>query len=536
LVYQLDYKTKRKMIKRYFIITLSVLLAFGLESCTDWLDVKPESEIVLDDYWQSEAQAQAVLSSCYRGLTTDDNIERMIVWGELRSDNLIPGIPFPNERADMKKILDVNIKATNAYCHWGSMYSVINNCNTFLFYAPGVVNADPNFTVGKLHTFEAEALTIRALCYFYLVRTYKEVPWIENPSVDDTQEYNVAKSTERVVLDHIIADLLKAQQSVRIDYGSDVNNKGRITLNTVNALLADVYLWDQQYANCIELCDRVIDDPKLKLTLSEMMYLNVFYRGNSTESIFELQFDEDIQKNNAAGNLYGRSGKVQGELSFPVFLEKGDYSPFKFKMGSDLESEKDVRFKDFIVQNLGDLTGIYSIFKYAGITRTENQQEQSTYSWRSTTPNWIVYRLADVMLMKAEALVALPGATDDNLKEALQMVNNTYLRSNPNSSPLDFSVYNTPGILEKLVLRERQRELMFEGKRWFDLMRLARRYDSPANLLVYVGPKLTGDIMQYTKMSVMDALYLPVPQSDIDNNINLIQNPFYDETITSSLN
>jgi len=515
---------------------MSVFITFGLESCTDWLNTKPESEIVLDDYWQSEAQAQAVLTACYRGLTTDANIERMIVWGELRSDNLIVGRGFPSYHTDMGKILNVNITPTNAYCNWGPMYSVINNCNTFLYYAPGVVSADQNFTEGKLHSFEAEVLTIRALCYFYLVRTFKEVPWIDTPSIDDTKDYKVAKSTERVVLDHIIADLLTAQKYARIDFGSVENNKGRITLNTVNALLADVYLWDQQYANCVEMCNRVIADPTLKLIPTEMMFLNVFYRGNSTESIFELQFNENVQKNNTTANLYGISSNIQGELSFPVFLEKGDYSPFKYKMGTDVESDKDNRFKDFIFQDWGDMNGIYPIFKYAGALRSENQLEQSTYIYRNTTSNWIVYRLADVMLMKAEALTAPTAPSDDDLKEALALVNNTYQRSNPNSPPLDFTVYNSKGIIEKLILRERQRELMFEGKRWFDLMRLARRYDSPGALLTYVGPKLTGDVMQYTKMSVMNALYLPVPQGDIDNNTNLIQNPFYDETNTTTAN
>ncbi|MEI7502245.1 MAG: RagB/SusD family nutrient uptake outer membrane protein [Paludibacter sp.] len=522
------------MIKRNFIIIMTVLVALGLESCSDWLNTKPESEIVLDDYWQSEAQAQAVLTACYRGLTTEANMQRMIVWGELRSDNMTFGSVFPTERLHMGKILDVNIVPTNAYCSWASMYSVINNCNTFLYYAPNVLNADQNFTAGKLHAYEAEVLTIRALCYFYLLRTFHEVPWIDTPSIDDIQNYKVAKNTEREVLDHLIADLKIALTNARIDFGTEELNKGHITKNAVRALLADVYLWDQQYDNSVEMCNQIINEPntKLKLVAPEMMYINVFYRGNSTESIFELQFDENVQKNLTTYNLYGTASDVQGELSFPLYLVKGEYSPFKYKIGTEVESEKDLRFKDYVVQNLGDLTGIYSIFKYAGIQRSENSQEISTYSWRSTTPNWIVYRLADILLMKAEALTALPAPTDDQLKEALALVNRTYQRSNATSAALDFTLYNTKGIMEKLILRERQRELMFEGKRWFDLLRLARRYNSPTALLTYL-PNLTG--LQFSKLSEMNALYMPVPQADIDINYPiLVQNPFYDETITSN--
>ena len=88
--------------------------------------------------------------------------------------------------------------------------------------------------------------------------------------------------------------------------------------------------------------------------------------------------------------------------------------------------------------------------------------------------------------------------------------------------------------MEPLVLRERQRELLFEGKRWFDLMRLARRTNNASAVLTYVSPKTqaAGAIT----LSIMDALYMPVPQSDININPNLKQNPFYDDSTTKISN
>ncbi len=77
-------------------------------------------------------------------------------------------------------------------------------------------------------------------------------------------------------------------------------------------------------------------------------------------------------------------------------------------------------------------------------------------------------------------------------------------------------------------MRERQRELMFEGKRWFDLMRMARRVDSPAPLLSYVTKKFTGGSSgESNKMSVMEALYLPVHSDELKANSALEQNEFY---------
>lgn len=508
------------------IIAASVLMFFGLQGCTDWLDLRPENEIVLENYWQTESQASAVLAGGYRGLIRDACIERMMVWGELRSDNIVAG---SSVHEDIKKILTVNITPTNPFADWGPFYSVINYCNTFLHYAPSVVNKDQNFTETKLHTLEAEALTLRALSYFYLVRTFRDVPLILEPSVHDLQEYNIPKSGEREIIDQIIADLTTAQKYARSVYGKESFNKGRITLNAVNALLADVYLWDQQYDNCVSMCDRVLEDKTLQLVEAENMLTDVFYTGNSTESIFELQFDRNIQNNVPVRNYYGIEGSRLGQMAYAYYLgPTGNYRPFNYYPTTLKESTKDIRQSHFI----GTITnGLgYPIYKYTLLKCIENLDESVTPVYRnsSTTPNWIIYRLSDVMLMKAEALVQL-NRDETDLRGALEMVNTTYLRSNTTSDSLKFDNYSSKSAMQDLVLRERQRELLFEGKRWFDLMRLIRRSNDPSVILKYISPKLTGDNMQIKKMSVMNALYMPVHESELKINPALTQNPFYDD-------
>ncbi|MDD4970560.1 MAG: RagB/SusD family nutrient uptake outer membrane protein [Paludibacter sp.] len=512
-------------------IYIATLFLFGFQGCTSWLDVKPENEVVLENYWQTESQATAVLSAGYRGMTEDVFVERMLVWGELRSDNLVEG---NSTNINMLKILNVNLTSSNDYSNWASFYSVINYCNTFLHFAPGVLKTDQNFTVDKLNSLNAEALTIRALCYFYLVRAFNEVPLILTPSISDTQDYYVAKSSERDILNQIITDLKTAQLTARADYGKGAYNKGRITLNTINALLADVYLWDQQYSNCVDLCNGIIADPKLTLVTGDKMLKDVFYTGNSTESIFELQFNKDIQVNNTPNMFFGYEGNRAGQLSFPVFLvQTGTFSPFNYAASSVKESTDDKRKSSFFGTSANG-TG-YSIYKYALIQGIVNADETITPEYRplSTTVNWIVYRLSDVLLMKAEALVQL-DRNDNDLKEALKMVNTTYLRSNTTADSLLFNNYNSKGSMESLVLRERQRELMFEGKRWFDLLRLARRNNNPSAMLAYISPKLSGDNLQSNKLKVMNALYMPILKSELVINPNLIQNPFYLDTNASN--
>ena len=521
---------------KFFIIGLVVLLLTGVSSCTDWLTVKPQSEVVLADFWKTGSDVEAVLASCYHGLTADDVVYRMIVWGELRSDNLTQGtVNFVDDRADMKNILIGNLTPSNKYTSWGSFYSVINQCNYILHYAPEVVKKDNNFTVDDYNKIKAEVLTIRSLCYFYLVRSFKDVPYITNPSIDDTQNYLVLKTPEQDVLDSITSDLLIAQKYARTDFGRTDYNKGRVTLNTVNALLADVYLWNQKYDKCVEACDKVLADTRLVLYPTTDMYTYVFYLTNSTESIFELQFSDNIQKNNPVYNLYGNSGNGgNGELGLPAFLAyyrfptgkgyTGDYSPFNFSYGTQNESVEDIRADESYYQ--GSAVS-YRIFKYAGYRMYPNQNigYAPLPLLRTGTSNWIIYRLSDVMLMKAEALVQL--GSNDNLKQAMTLVNTTYLRSNPTQDSLSIAAYPTKPLMEALVLRERQRELLFEGKRWYDLVRAARRNGVTDIVNSFVTHKATEGS---TALDIpeMNALYMPISKSELTSNPKLKQNPYYD--------
>jgi starch-binding outer membrane protein, SusD/RagB family len=522
--------------KLYIPVAMVLLFSVVLSSCSDWLDLRPESETVLEDYWQTESQANSELMACYRGMIRDGFVERMMVWGELRSDNIVQG----NDMSiDMQRIISVNITPTNGLANWGDYYSVINYCNTFLHYAPDVVNRDANFTASKLHTMEAEAYAVRALAYFYLVRAFRDVPLVTEPSISDDQDYNVAKSDESVVIQSIIRDLLTAKQYIKTSYGTERFNKGRITRSAVNAILADVYLWDKQYTNCIEACDAVLADETLQLVKTDDFLYEVFYKGNSTESIFELQFDKNIQYNNKVREMYGIDDKKNGKWSFALYLGSTgneDLRPFNYKPSSVKESEKDYRDSRFISKSVSGYGNL--IMKYVLVDCIENLDESVVpiYRTSSTTPNWIMYRLPDVILMKAEALAQRNDSSKNDLQQALEMVNVTYLRSNQTADSLKLSNYPLLSDVQELVLRERQRELMFEGKRWFDLMRVVRRTNDATSILKFLGSKLTGDNMQMKKMSIIDALYMPIHERQIEINPALIQNSFYIDSEVNTSN
>ena len=217
-----------------------------------------------------------------------------------------------------------------------------------------------------------EAKALRALAYFYLVRTYKEVPYVDEPSITDDQNYNRKKSSEEYILEKIEEDLLVAEKVVRSQFDKTANTKGRITKNGVRAILADVYLWRDQFGKCIVKCDEIMADTTVSLvkSIGNNIYSQIFGRGNSTESIFELQYNNDIQWNNATKRYYGTSGNaddIRGEFYAPQYIVKeGIFSPFSYSGNNSKKKEapNDIRLKYSIREETA--SGMNYIFKYAG--------------------------------------------------------------------------------------------------------------------------------------------------------------------------
>ncbi|GAO30832.1 RagB/SusD family nutrient uptake outer membrane protein [Geofilum rubicundum] len=510
--------------KKIFSIIGLTFMVIGFSACSDWLDLRPESEIVLDDFWQDESEVNQVVAACYRSLTENGVMERMMTWGELRSDNVVKGT-LQDMPTSMFRLIDGDLSINNEYAKWGPFYTVINYCNTFLHYAPEVVERDANFTESKFNSLKAEVLTLRALSYFYLVRTFKEVPWIDAPSIADNQDYQIPKSSETFVLNKLLEDLTFAERYSRDQFETELLSKARITKSAVRSLMADIYMWMEDYEAAVAYCDKVMANTDLELVEGEEMLYEVFFNKNASESIFELQFERDIKENDLVRANYGSYDRTVGFWTFPLALVTGNenFKIFNVQVGTTYESEEDLRRKDFLYST-SVAQDFFSIFKYVGARRIEMEDGSSAYVFGSHVPNWIVYRLSDIILLRAEALVQL-----NRLEEAMEMVNLTYMRSNIEEGTLELNLdfYNSQGQMTNLVLRERQRELMFEGKRWFDLMRLARREDSPVSLVGYVVKKYAGG-SNNLKLSVMDALYMPIHIDEFNSNSALEQNPYYE--------
>ena len=563
-------KVKASMRTILFLSVASILFV----GCSDFLDIQPMNSTVLESYWKEKADVTAAVNGCYEALASEDVVKHMAVWGELRSENVVIGTlnnaqKYQNTYNNLNEMLKENLQQTNEMCNWSSIYNVINRCNIVCHYAPEVEQIDPNYTYSELKATIAEMKTIRALCYFYLIRAFRDVPYVTEPSIDDNQNYVVPASSFEVVLDSLINDLEVVKDDAQRRYSVEkvsgksiyvpAENNSRVTRWAIYALLADLYLWKGDWDHVVKYCNLVMDyktqqyneliqmdqisDVELFDGIPMILeavkgqqdvgntYTSVFGEGNSFESIFELYYNGNTgQENNWVSNFYGSGNNSVGLLKASDVLMDG----FTTDQNQIWLSQKDCRAYEslesegtsFVITKYTRPRASFSLQRL-GIVNVNGGRRSSPNS------NWIFYRLSDVMLMKAEALIQ---RSESDWPEAFKLINNVYKRAN-NIAPetttgsLNYESYSTSRVaMEDLLFAERHREFLFEGKRWFDLVRLARRDGKTERLVSCAIRKYRQDInVIKIKLTDPNYIYYPYAKSELKVNPLLQQNPAFDK-------
>ena len=381
-------------------------------------------------------------------------------------------------------------------------------CNYFDTNADEVLPRDKTFTREACDAYVAEAKWVRALCYFYLVRTFRDVPYVTEPYLNDNQEFRVPKSDGMEVLKWLVADLRGCARDIPVAYEpGSWQNKGRATVWALYALLADMYLWLEDYDEAIAMCEN-IERSGLYVLLPAEEWYQLYYPGNSSESIMELQWDgAQLQTNSLFAWFYNESNTNNYAIS--------DTAIAKF---NEIPGEVDQR---------GDggsyIAASSKVWKYAGTAPGgENLRESA-----QRDAHWIFYRLADVLLMKAEAYVM--RGTPEDMALAYELVVRIRERAGYLQHP---AMPENQSEAIDLVLDERLRELCFEGKRWFDLVRVAVRnqgeYKSKLVSLLLQNVAAKDRPLYEAKLQNTYGYYLPINEHDLSASGGvLVQNPYY---------
>lgn len=594
----------------HIIKSLAVAFLGGLSlcSCTDFLTIYPTDKTVGENFWKNKDQVDQMVTGAYTGMISGSNIERFIMWGDYRSDVLRKTSALNNTTLD--NITNVDLYPSSGYNSWSSFYYVINTCNLVMNHAQDVLAVDPDYTEGDYQTTRAQMLGLRALCHFYLVRTFRDVPYVTKAyekSDDLTLDGQLAPDS---TLQLCINDLVEAERGC-YKYGTfaadDWRSVGLLSKDAINAILADVYLWraslwsktDKEkaktyYQACIDYADKVIEShkrfyennykgsassdnataPYYLLSGNQAFYQN-FVEGNSRESIFELQFDGTSNENNLVRQYFYKHqnatstyGMLAGTIAVGNTLgDEPTPSTQSASTSALYQSANDYRYYDNSYGvNIGNASS-FEIRKmvYNQATTSSIPTNKQGYTYKQTRgfdnykQNWIMYRITDVMLMKAEAETQLAGTDANKLKHAFLIVNAVNKRSlDPLAVNKDSLVYkdnyDKQAKLELLCLQERGRELLYEGKRWYDLVRYSYRHMTgvdPTKTLYEIDPKgslyPTLDDADNEFKNILNAkystnilkfkneafLYWPILQQETKNNKLIHQNPVYVETQTS---
>lgn len=318
---------------------------------------------------------------------------------------------------------------------------------------------------------------------------------LEAPS-SDAVDFLKPKVSSDSIFNQIEADLVTAEKSLPADRGRAIETRGRATKGAANALLTDVYLWRKKYQQAAASSKKVLDNTALYSLVTADNWFKIFSEKNSTESIFEIQFDSQLGEINTLRSLSG--GQAVNNSLYTLFQQE-----------TDLVRGLNRTYRE---------SGGRQFWKYTGLT-IDNVDRASD------DPNFIVYRLPDVMLMRAEALIHIG---DQQKVEAGELINTIRKRAGIDS--LENLNENTPvDVFNFIILKERALELAMEGKRWFDLVRIATNENDEDILLSrVVNSRAVVDRAQVRSRLVDPrSWYLPIHRDELSRNPKLEQNPYY---------
>jgi hypothetical protein len=486
----------RKFIKYNRTLIIILLAVVLLPGCSDWLEIAPEQSLIKKDFWKKTDDAKSALAATYS--TFRSAAKNSWMYGECRADIV------SNPGGDFNAIAGSNINPRSGSISYGPYYSVINLANTYMYFDDQVAKNDKSFTKEMKDGMEAEALFLRAISYFYLVRVWKNVPLVLNPSISDTCNIYPTNATENQIIKQIIADLTLAKDKAFTTQfqGNNKYFRGRANRYAILALLADVYLWSEQYENCLKSCDEIINS-YIYYLLPTDSWFSMYYPGNSIESIFELQYLDD-----------GTNDQIN-------FLYNGMIDIGNQSASFSLNTYYGTIFRGFT--DIRTCQSKKATWKYIG---KDNGGVGKNFDPRLPTERnagMIYYRYADVLLMKAEALNEL-----NRVEEAQSYVTITAERAG-----LDPITGITDQLqMRSIILEERAKEFVLEGKRWFDVPRDAKRNGFAnktdiANMIVVNADAKSRDVIN-SKVNDTMMYYLPIPYDEIKRNKNLKQNPFYE--------
>ncbi|HTN07110.1 RagB/SusD family nutrient uptake outer membrane protein [Agriterribacter sp.] len=484
---------------------LLVIITLSIAGCSKVLDKKPIGEIdaaTIDDPNAGESitatEAEQLLSGAYNDMYWDGEeywaFDRTTN-GDAMADNCYAGSDNPANHAI--DLFTTNSLNGNVERNWSRLYTSIGKINETIDKVSKAT--DPALTAERKNRILGEARALRAANYFELVRLWGDVPLILQPIVTtDTktifESVAVPRSAAAAVYDSIIADLEFAVANVRT--ASQAASKQIMNTGIVNTMLAKVYatVEPHDWNKVNQYCDAVIADGYTLLPDYDFLFDG--QHKSSSESIWEITYEG---WGSGTYGLWIRDMYIGG--GWPKFNTPSHDLVRAFEAeGDNVRLNSSIQWVDYSgqwVDPYWPMNNLPLINKVRG----------------GDVSSFIIYRFADILLLKAEALTELNQLDDGSGAQF-------YLNKIRNRVGLANTTATTQAALRLAIEKERQLELAFEGYRWFDLQRTGRTLEVMRNAKKANNEPLNYPIQEFR-------LLFPVPQNEMDRNPRLTQNPGY---------
>jgi len=489
--------------KNLLSITLIIAFFSAFSSCKK-LTEDPSSVIVSSQFYQTAADANSAVNAVYSTLNSDPAGDFPIYGRQLNllvengSDNQI--YSPSNTNPDVRALGTATYVAANSRVQkiWQQLYYGINRANIAIDNIPAI-----QFDTTQRARLVRESKFIRALLYFNLVRLYGDVPLVlHNPTSINVSNLLVARTPSSAVYAQIITDLLDATNLPKSYTGANI---GRVTSGAAHALLAKVYVTQQDWTDALTQLNDVINGGYGYALFPN--FKDAFQKAtkNGVEHIFSVQFETNLGAVNSTQFL-SESFTSFNTAIWPIDIP-ADSSLYKLYSAADTR-----RAVTFYSSQYNAATGqtVYYTGSAAPYFNKFVDYSLSPLTVQAQSGvNYPVIRYAEILLLYAEVQNEINGTPT---ADAYNAINQVRTRANvPNLTPgLNQSDFRDS------VFLERRKEFIQEGQRWFDLARRG-------------GTALVDALHKYPAKSAASSknTLFPIPQVEIQLNPKLTQNPGY---------
>lgn len=524
----------------YIFIVTVVVIPFLTPSCKrDFLDVVPKDQLTDATFWKTENDAYVALMGCYRDWQSYYTVVMRI---DMMSD--IAYSKFPT----LVQVMGNGQMSAASPGESFFGYTQIRKYNNFLTKVDAIDMPEVTKT-----EYKAEVRFLRAYDYWQKAQYYGDVPLVTT-LFDDPEEAKVSRTPRAEVISFVLSELQEIIPTLPVKTMRETG--GRATRGAALALKARCELFEEMYPEAMASAQAILDMGIFELFPDYNGLFDFDNENSNKESIMELVFVENDRRNDlwidvTAGNDGGGYAVVCPTENLVASYEMANgktiddptsgYDPAQPFMN------RDPRFAMTILHAGMWYNGRYwNPFVEGSIDHYLNAIAfRSAYGFRKFAKivnpsivtncgqNMMLFRLAEIYLIYAEAAIESNQLTE-NMYNAIDAV-----RLRAGMPAVDRGVYNTQATLRELVRRERKVELCFEGLRYYDVKRWdlgpqvlnGTLYGSPIGTVDPATGHLTlgaGRVIMEERIFHPERNYLlPIPQSALDANPNLEQNPGY---------